>query len=130
MSTFYSDLATEVDGLLAALGTPVVYQRNAYTVDIVEGTSVPSVAAQQSLNTLFIPKTEKGVENLDISFMDGVLDTFEKKIALVSTVGATFRPEPKDEVMLKGLAWQVVGCTPIDPTDEQPVLFVVGLVKP
>jgi hypothetical protein len=126
MSALYEGMRAEVDQLLAELGRPVKFQRFTYINDLVEGTSVPSLQAEQELNTATLPATVDILKNFEVKYMDGVEDKAMHRFALVSAEGAVFAPEPKDSAVFDGKTWEVIGSTAID-VDGTAVVYGVGL---
>lgn len=129
MSAFYEGLRAEVDQLLAELGRDIIFQRYTYVNDLVEGTSVPTLMASQTLKAAVIPASGGTLEAFDVRFMDGAADDTNVRFAVVSAEGATFTPGPKDYALFDGLRWNVMGCTPLN-VDGTAVIYSVGFRLP
>ena len=129
MSVFYDELRRDANELLAELGRPIIFKRYTYVNDLVEGTSVPTLSASQTLNAAVLPASGGTLEAFDVRFMDGAQDDTNVRFAVVSAEGSTFTPGPKDKVDMDGLVWNVMGCTPLN-VDGTAVIFSVGLRLP
>ncbi len=127
----YDDMAADVAEILEELGRPVVFNRYTSSNSLVAGTAAPSISVTQTLDTATVPYSAAGTSfnGLDISFMDSVQDATEKKLGIVTALGSTFVPAPKDKAVFDGKTWNVIGCTPIN-VNGTGVVFIVGLVLP
>lgn len=125
MSAFYEQLRAEAGQLLADLGRPITFQRSTFEVDLVSGTSFPTVSAEQTLNAAVVPASSGTLEAFDVRFMPGIADALHLRFAIVSALGATFMPGPNDRAIFDGHTWEVLGCTPLD-VDGTPVTYNVG----
>jgi tetrahydromethanopterin S-methyltransferase subunit D len=129
MASLYEDLRLEVDALLADLGRPITFNRYTYVNDLVQGTSVPTLAFTQTLKAALLPASGGTLEAFDVRFMTGVEDDTNVRFAIVSAEGFVFVPGPKDKAVFDGVVWNVMGCTPLN-VNGTAVIFSVGFRLP
>jgi hypothetical protein len=140
MSAFYAELRAQAGQLLAELGRPIRFRRYESVNDLVEGTSVPTLIAEQTLSGATLPASAGTLEAFDVRFMDNVQDDSNVRFAIVSAEGAAFTPGPKDmaelgsvqedgTVVFDGKSWHVMGCTPLD-VDGVSVIYNIGFRLP
>lgn len=140
MSALYEQIRADVDQLLAELGRPIRFRRYTYVVDLVEGTSVPTLSSEQVLSAATVPPTGNMLTDLGVTFMSDVQADTQVRFALVSAEGALFAPGPKDKVELgqyaadgsaafDGRVWDMIGCSPLD-IDGTAVFFAIGFRLP
>jgi hypothetical protein len=130
MATFnYAAAAAKAKVLLEKFGGPIVFNRFTDAVDEVAGTVSRAQSQTQSLVAAVLPASGGTLEAFDVRFMRDVLDSTDVRFCIVSAAGSSFQPEPKDEAVLLGETWQVMGCTPLNVAGT-PVIYSVGLKRP
>jgi hypothetical protein len=66
----------------------------------------------------------------------GLDDSFKESLIkgkactlLAAASGVPFEPGPLDIVTINGANWQVIGCTPLEPDGETPIIYFIGIVQ-
>ena len=132
MATFdYTAIAEEARAILAEFGNPLVMNRFTDNANPVTGESNRVLAVSQTLIGAILPASQGTLEAFDVRFLSGdILASKDVRFCIFSAVGSTFVPAPMDEVEFDGSVWQVMGCTPLNVTGSDPVIFSVGFQRP
>ncbi len=130
MATFdYVGICNDAKAIIDEFGFRMKIRRFAYVTDKLAGTVDRGVPQEQELSAVILPASQGTLEAFDVRFMNDVLESTDVRFTIISAVGATFTPAPKDEVEYWDGVWNVMGCTPLNVAGI-PLIYSVGLKKP
>lgn len=132
MATFdYSAIANDALQLIEEFGTTFTINRYSSVSDPVTGETSRVLQNTQTLAGAILPASQGTLEAFDVRFMsESVMASLDLRFVILSAVGATFIPSPMDEAYFSGFTWQVMGCTPLNVTGADPIIFSTGFRKP
>ena len=128
MST-YAQKAVSAKRQIAKHGAPVTFTRTP------RGTGGPSGAVTEDLPltarsyAIRVPIEKAPSQSLfDVGSESGSLSKREVAYLKVATASLSFRPERGDACTFASGAWEVLGCTAVDPAGT-PIVYGVGVVR-
>lgn len=132
MATFdYQAVIEEAKVTIDEFGVDFVMKRYSSGGNPVAGTATKTLEATQTLAGVILPASQGTLEAFDVRFITAeILASKDVRFVILSALGHTFVPGPMDEVDFQGAVWQVMGCTPLNVTGEDAVIFSIGLQRP
>lgn len=124
----YASLAATANRLIADAGRAVTFSRYSPTVDGVTGRVSKGIPVTSTANVVVLPASKGTVQAFDNRLEDLSLAGKQLRFLKVAALGMTFEPRSLDEVTFDGAAWQVLGCTPVNPAGTA-LVYGVGVVR-
>lgn len=126
--TFYSDMAATALEMITEYGSPVTFTRTAVTVSLTAGTVTAGASTTATGYAIVLPASKGTIEAFDNRLEQLALAKRRLRYLKVAAQGLSFEPQALDKLSLLGSTWEVLGCTPINPTGT-PLVYGVGVVE-
>jgi hypothetical protein len=124
----YTATAARVSSMLTKFGTVITYKRYTKTVSGSAGTVTSTLLDSTTATAVVLMASKGSIEAFDNRRDDGSLKGLELRYLKVSAYAFTFTPKSDDVVTFSGRDWKVLGCTPIDPTGAQALVYGIGVM--
>jgi len=124
----YATTAARVSSLLTKFGTTIAYKRYTKTVSGSAGTVTPTLLDSTTATAVILPANKGSNGAFDNQRDNGSLKGAELRYLKVSAYAFTFTPKADDVVTFGSRDWKVLGCTPIDPTGAQALVYGIGVM--
>lgn len=130
MATLYERAAAKVAEQFTKYGVLITYTRpGTPTNDIVAGTSTPGIATVVANVPALILEASKGsIEAFDNRRENGSLKGMEIRYLKIAASALSFAPKSDDKVTFSGKDWLILGCTPVDLTGSDPLVYGCGVM--
>lgn len=113
--------------LIKKNGTSLYVYRFTKTLNPVAG-SVSFVATRGTLYSVVLPASKGTVEAFDNRYLDELISG-KIRFVISAAKGATIAPAEGDIMNYSGEYWKIMGSTPLDPDQTEPIIFKFGMLK-
>lgn len=132
MATVYERAAAKVATMFAKYGVPggITYERaTAATVNGSAGTVTPGTPTTVTgVPAIILQASQGSIEAFDNRREDGSLKGLEIRYVKLAASDLAFAPKSDDKVTFAGKDWKVLGCTPVDITGADPLVYGIGVM--
>jgi hypothetical protein len=123
MADFYTRMASTADRLLGSKGRAFEVRRTEMIFDPLTSTSVEGEVTTQTLNAV---RLSAKTASYDVTLTEKEI-VGEMASMILSTVGASFVPEPLDQIIEDGSLWTIYGVSNISPAGQD-VIYKIGIM--
>lgn len=126
----YAATASRVSTLLGKYGTTITYTRpGTPTNNLVAGTSTPGTPTVTANVPALVLQASKGsIEAFDNRRESESLKGAELRYLKIAAAALSVVPKSDDKVSFAGKDWLVLGCTPVDLTGSDPLVYGCGVM--
>jgi hypothetical protein len=124
----YAALASRASTMIGKYGTTIAYKRYTKTVTGSAGTVSSTLLDSTTATAVILPGSSGANAAFDNRRDDGSLKGLELRYLKVSAYAFTFTPKADDVITFGSRDWKVLGCTPIDPSGSQALVYGIGVM--
>jgi hypothetical protein len=124
----YAALASRASAMIGKYGTTIAYKRYTKTVTGSSGAVAQTLLDSTTATAVILPSTAGKIEAFDNRRDDGSLKGLELRYLKVSAYAFTFTPKADDVITFGSRDWKVLGCTAIDPSGAQALVYGIGVM--
>lgn len=126
MTEFYDEMAEVALDEIRENGRQIVIRRYQTYSNAVEATVERHLLASGALDVVVLPANKTKLGPFDNQGKGGTLIDDKLRYVLAAAKGAPFEPKENDELEFDGRLWSVIGCTPLNPAGNVPLLYYIG----